>query len=74
MTTWGLPNAREGPIHAPKESSDGEHDYAIIFYRTLNWRGLLAFWEPDRFTLDKLLNDCETDREIQLRATVTSIA
>lgn len=26
---------------------------------------LLAFWEPDRFTLDKLLNRLRTDREIR---------
>ena len=35
---------------------------------------LLAFWEPDRFTLDKLLNRLRTDREIRSRTTLTSIA
>ena len=28
---------------------------------------LLAFWEPDRFTLDKLLNRFETEQEIQMK-------
>jgi hypothetical protein len=35
---------------------------------------LLACLEPDRFSLDKLLIDYETGREIRSRTTLTSIA
>ena len=31
VRTRGLPNAHEGEIHAPKESLDVEHDYAVRF-------------------------------------------
>lgn|SRR4051794_21606661 len=33
---------------------------------------LLALWSPDRFTLDKLLNQSRTEPEIRLRTTRTS--
>jgi len=32
----------------------------------------MEFWEPDRFTLDRLLNRHDTEREIRSRTTLTS--
>jgi len=44
VRTRGLPNARDGSIHKPKESLDVEHDYADHFQRTLNVEGLEMFY------------------------------
>ena len=45
-------------------------DYSVFSAAAATF--LLAFWEPDRFTLDRLLNRHETEREIRSRTTLTS--
>ena len=45
-------------------------DYSVFSAAAATF--LLAFWEPDRFTLDRLLNRHDTEREIRSRTTLTS--
>jgi uncharacterized membrane protein YphA (DoxX/SURF4 family) len=47
-------------------------DYSVFLAAAAAF--LLAFWEPDRFTLDRLLNRLGNEREIRSRRTLTSTA